>query len=503
MKSCPTCKSTYPQDFAVCPRDATPLEEVGAWSEGTVIRGKYRVLAKVGEGGMGAVYKALHLRFNELRALKVISAVLASDSNFVKRFEKEAVLTRRLEHPNAVRVDDIDEAEDGRPFIVMEYIEGWNLKRVIQQEGTLPVPRVVAIIRQVASALGAAHALGMIHRDIKPENIVLVQTPRGEQAKVLDFGIARIREARAGQIGGPTLTETGVIIGSPPYMSPEQAMGMKSDQLDARSDLYSLGVVMYQMLTGTLPLKADTTMSMLMAHIQTPPIPIRQARPDLPISDSVATLVMSLLGKKPESRPPSAGALADALENIERDSSGWPAGTVAVRPSAAIVTGAPRDASSATPSLLPGPPAVEPALLPTHQSTPPVSAAVPRTSPRLLSWQVWALVGILLILLAGLVWGAYLYGRKRAFEEAHALGHDLMQKHDLEGAIREYRKALKLRPDLDHVRLDLALALEAKGERRAAVEEFEVVCKRNPDLPECRKDYERLLKQLKEGMPRR
>ncbi len=141
MKSCPTCQSTYPQDFAVCPRDATPLEEIGVWSEGTVIRGKYRILAKVGEGGMGAVYKALHLRFNELRALKVISAALASDSNFVKRFEKEAVLTRRLEHPNAVRVDDIDEAEDGRPFIVMEYIEGWNLRRVIQQEGTLPVPR--------------------------------------------------------------------------------------------------------------------------------------------------------------------------------------------------------------------------------------------------------------------------------------------------------------------------------------------------------------------------
>src|SRR6266404_784502 len=127
MKVCPTCKATYPQDYALCPRDGARLEELGVWSEGTVVRGKYRILAKIGEGGMGAVYKALHLRFNELRALKVISPQLASDPNFISRFEKEAILTRRLQHPNAVRVDDIDEAEDGRPFIVMEYIEGRSL----------------------------------------------------------------------------------------------------------------------------------------------------------------------------------------------------------------------------------------------------------------------------------------------------------------------------------------------------------------------------------------
>ncbi|MGH9432347.1 MAG: serine/threonine-protein kinase, partial [Terriglobia bacterium] len=162
-----------------------------------MVRGKYRILSKVGEGGMGAVYKALHVAFNELRALKVIRPGLVRDEVFVKRFRQEAVFARRLQHPNAVRVDDIDEADDGRPLIVMEFIEGENLKGLIGAEGPLPVERVCSVAKQVASALQAAHAMGMIHRDIKPANIVLVPSPEGEQAKVLDFGIAKIKEARA------------------------------------------------------------------------------------------------------------------------------------------------------------------------------------------------------------------------------------------------------------------------------------------------------------------
>ncbi len=134
MKSCPTCRSSYSDSFVHCPRDGSPLVEADVWTDGSVIRGKYQVLAKIGQGGMGAVYKALHLRFKELRALKVMTLELTKDPVFVKRFEHEAVLTRKLQHPNAVRVDDIDEAEDGRPFIVMEYIEGQSLKEVIQRE---------------------------------------------------------------------------------------------------------------------------------------------------------------------------------------------------------------------------------------------------------------------------------------------------------------------------------------------------------------------------------
>ncbi len=315
MKSCPVCHSTYPRDFTLCPRDGTKLVEVGVWSEGTLVRGKYRIIGKIGEGGMATVFKAMHVRFEELRALKVISSELSSDSSFIKRLQQEAVITRRLQHPNAVRVEDIDEAEDGRPFIVMEYIEGRSLKDVIE-EAPLPVERTCRIVKQVAAALDAAHALGILHRDIKPANIVLIQTPEGEQAKVLDFGIAKVKEANLGETAEMTLTGKGRVVGTSAYMSPEQAMGMRGEELDGRSDLYSLGVVMYQMLVGELPLKAESEVTMLIAHMQTAPKPIKLLRPDLP--DFVADLVMRLLEKKRELRPASGRALIEEIEGWER-----------------------------------------------------------------------------------------------------------------------------------------------------------------------------------------
>jgi serine/threonine-protein kinase len=318
MKNCPTCQTSYPNNFMVCPQDGVPLVDVGAWSEGAVIRGKYRIVCKVGQGGMGTVYKVVHVAFEEVHALKVILPALMSDDLFVKRFKHEAVITRKLQHPNAVRVDDIDEAEDGRPIIVMEYIEGQSLKKLIQEQGALPVPRVCSIIKQAAAALEAAHELGMVHRDIKPDNIVLVESPQGETVKVLDFGIAKIKEARNSDAAGMTLTGTGVVIGTPQYMSPEQAMGKRGDELNGRSDLYSLGVVMYQMLTGDLPFKADTTMGMLLAHMQTDPMPIRVIHPELQIPEGIANVVMRTLEKNPDDRPQTARALIEEIEAAEK-----------------------------------------------------------------------------------------------------------------------------------------------------------------------------------------
>jgi eukaryotic-like serine/threonine-protein kinase len=343
VKSCPTCKSNYSDHYSHCPLDGAALVEASLWAEGTVVRGKYRILARIGQGGMGAVYKAEHLRFKELCALKVMAPELAKDPIFLKRFEHEAVLTRKLQHPNAVRVEDLDEAEDGRPFIVMEYIEGRSLKEVIASEAPLPVLLACSIAKQVASALDAAHRLGMVHRDIKPDNIVLLnpglsldhsplpggeggrrpgdgpnhpiaQSPDHPIAKVLDFGIAKIKEGMLETTGiGMTLTGTGMAIGTPQYMSPEQALGKKGDELDGRSDLYSLGVVMYQMLTGELPLQADTPIQMLMAHIQTVPPDIRTRRPDVP--GTVAEIVMQCLEKSPDRRPLTAQAIAEAIVN--------------------------------------------------------------------------------------------------------------------------------------------------------------------------------------------
>jgi serine/threonine protein kinase len=321
MKRCPSCEATFPTDYTLCSRDGKPLVEVGEWAEGTLVHGKYRILAKVGQGGMASVYKAMHARFKEIRALKVISPELASDANFVRRFEQEAIITRRLQHPNAVRVDDIDEAEDGRPFIVMEYVEGRSLRDVIEQGAPLSVARVCSIVAQVAAALDAAHRLGLVHRDIKPANIALVgpgsmPDPSSDYVKVLDFGIAKLKEAHLAdsKVRHETMTGTGMVIGTPAYMSPEQARGLKGEQLDGRSDLYSLGVVAYQMLTGDLPLKADSTLELLMAHISTTPKPVQEVRPDLRIPAAVADVVMRCLEKNRELRPASGQALTEEIE---------------------------------------------------------------------------------------------------------------------------------------------------------------------------------------------
>jgi len=319
MKTCPTCQTSYPDSYQVCPKDSAPLASWGAWKDGTVVRGKYRILGPLGHGGMADVYKALHVTFGEVRALKVMNADFLRDELFVKRFKQEAVFCRKLQHPNAVQVDDIDEAEDGRPFIVMEYVEGRSLREVIQGESPMPVARVCGIARQVASALDAAHRLGMVHRDIKPANILVLSTPEGEQAKVLDFGIAKLRESRASDTtAGMTLTGPGMVVGTPPYMSPEQALGKRGDEIDGRSDLYSLGIVMYQMLTGELPFAADTTVAMLLAHIQALPAPLG-GRPGLKIPEPVASVVMRCLEKKPEARPASAKALIEELERAEKE----------------------------------------------------------------------------------------------------------------------------------------------------------------------------------------
>ncbi len=318
MKICPDCKRSYPTSFAVCPQDGARLSESLEWVEGTLIRGKYRIVAKIGEGGMGAVYKATHLHFNESCALKVMSPNLANDSALVKRFGREAIIARKLRHKNAVKVEDFDETEDGRPFIVMEYIEGQSLKSLMSKVGPLPVLRSSSIIKQAAAALDAAHQLGLIHRDIKPDNIVLVVSNGEEIAKVLDFGIAKIRDSGGGNTVGMGLTATGMVIGTPPYMSPEQARGADSEAIDGRSDIYSLGVVMYQMLTGLLPLKADTPLDMLFAQMQTPPIPIHEARPGLRISAPIGAIVMRCLEKDPARRPQTGRELIEEMERCEK-----------------------------------------------------------------------------------------------------------------------------------------------------------------------------------------
>jgi len=325
MKVCPNCRRTYPADFRLCPHDGGPLIETGMWSEGSVVLGKYQILSKLGEGGMGSVFKALHLRFNEICALKVMSLSLMENATFRRRFEQEAILARRLQHPNAVRVEDLDEAENGQPFIVMEYIEGQSLRKLIEGEGPLPVLRCCTIITQVAAALDAAHTMGMVHRDIKPDNIMLVKGGEDDRVKVLDFGIAKLNRSLTSSLGANpaeasrwvALTETGTTIGTPEYMSPEQVLGKTEEEVDGRADIYSLGVVAYQALTGELPVTGNTPLEKLMAQIQIPPRPIQSTAAASHIPPSLCVLIMKCLEKSRERRPASASALIEELREIE------------------------------------------------------------------------------------------------------------------------------------------------------------------------------------------
>lgn len=314
MKHCTTCQHLFSDALQVCPTDNAPLRVARELEPGMVIRGKYIVLEWIGAGGMAAVYRTRHRLLNEMRAVKVVSIKFAHDEDFLKRFRHEAAIARRLRHENAVWVEDLDELEDGRPLIAMEFLQGNDLRKLIKDHGPLSVERSLSLGAQVGSALSTAHKLGIIHRDIKPDNIFITRDAAGKElAKVLDFGIAKAKEGV--WLDGYTPTQTGVLIGTPEYMSPEQAEGQLGDKLDGRSDIYSLGIVLYEMLTGQLPFRSDTPLGMCMHHLQTIPRPPHELRPDLRIPENVSTILMTALEKRRERRFQSAKEMVTALRN--------------------------------------------------------------------------------------------------------------------------------------------------------------------------------------------
>lgn len=315
MKYCDTCHTTYPNEFSACPKDQAQLRETAEMVEGMVIREKYQIVRKIGEGRMATVYQAKHLTFNETRGLKVLQNRLAQDEAFVNRFKSEAV-TRKLQHENAVRVEDFDFAEDDSPFLVMEYVDGKPLRSVMV-DGPMPPARAAKIARQIALALAAAHKLGITHRDIKPENVLLVQQPDGrELVKVLEFGLAKVREQSTDLLPQyATTTKTAVVVGTPSYISPEQAMGKKGDDIDGRADIYSLGVTLYEMLVGKLPFESATPVGMLVQHITGTPKAPREVRPEIPAA--LSDIVMKAIQKSRDNRYQSADEMAAALEKAQ------------------------------------------------------------------------------------------------------------------------------------------------------------------------------------------
>ena len=272
---------------------------------GRTIDNKYRLDAVLGAGGMGIVYRATRLLIGDAVAIKILHPELVKDAQAAERFRREAQAAARLKHPNVVMVYDFGVTEDGLVYLVMELVEGESLRLVIKRNGALPLDISAEITRQVCTALDEAHESNSVHRDMKSDNIVVRETPHGLRVKVLDFGIARLLDVSTGT---NNLTQTGTVTGTPFYMSPEQCLG---EEVDYRADIYSVGIILYEMLTGALPFNSPTPTAVAVQHATRRPSSLRAINMSIP--PEVESVVMHALEKRREARPQSAGALAHEL----------------------------------------------------------------------------------------------------------------------------------------------------------------------------------------------
>jgi len=299
MKICPVCSTEYGDDVKFCPNDGQTLRSAAPANNlvGQVIADRYHVMKKLGEGGMGQVYLAEHVKMGRRSAIKVMNPSMVHDPDAVARFNREASNASRITHPNVCAIYDFGETPDGLIYLAMEFIEGEPLTDLLEREGALPVSRATAVFLQTAEALQAAHDLGIVHRDLKPDNIMLTRRKDGaDTVKVVDFGIAK---AVGGDEAGQKVTKTGLVVGTPEFMSPEQLSG---DTLDGRSDLYSLALVFYRMLSGKLPFEATTVQETMIKRLTDEPTPLAQARPDLSFPPALQPVLDTALARTPSDR---------------------------------------------------------------------------------------------------------------------------------------------------------------------------------------------------------
>jgi hypothetical protein len=303
---------SFPQYEPVSPRDDEQAAERDALL-GTLLAGRYRIEALIGSGGMGAVYRAAHVHMRKAVAVKVLHKEMTAFPEVVARFEREAVAAGRIEHSHVVSASDFGKLEDGSFYLVLEFIEGQSLARLVSKVGALPPTRALRITRQIVEALQAAHAVGIVHRDLKPDNVMLVDKDDDPDfVKVLDFGIAKVKVEET--VEQPALTQIGTVFGTPEYMSPEQARG---ELVDARADLYTVGVILFEMLSGNSPFKDDDLVVVLTRHLTADPPPLPSN-----IDPMIRDLVLILLKKNREERVQSAAELIERIDVILSATSG-------------------------------------------------------------------------------------------------------------------------------------------------------------------------------------
>jgi serine/threonine-protein kinase len=312
MRLCPQCANSCDETHRFCPSCGFPIGKLAASPDdplvGRTLPGGYVILELVGIGGMGRVYRAEQTNLGRTVAVKIIHPHLAGEENTAARFITEARAASRLNHPNSVGIIDFGKTGDGQLYLVMEFLRGRDLARVVYEEGALSFRRIVDVLRQTLAALAEAHSEDIIHRDLKPENIILEPARSGgDFVKVVDFGLAKMR---AETTTHRNITSPGIVCGTPEYMSPEQARG---DPLDARSDLYGVGVLLYQLLTGRLPFEGDSPTQVVLAHLTAIPRDPREVAPDREIPEALAAVALRCLAKSPADRYQDADELAAEL----------------------------------------------------------------------------------------------------------------------------------------------------------------------------------------------
>lgn len=368
-KTCTSCGKTYTDEMVFCPNDATTLisDESSGDLIGTVIADRYQVLKLLGEGGMGKVYLAKHVRLPQQVAIKVLHLDMVKDSGAVTRFNREAGNAAQIEHDRVARVFDYGETADGVVYIAMEFVSGVTLRGLIDDSRRLPAVRAANIAYQVAEGLDAAHRLSIVHRDLKPDNILVMTDENGaDRCKVVDFGIAKATKSTETQ-----LTQMGMLVGTPEYMSPEQVLG---EQLDGRSDVYALALVAFEMFTGDLPFEGNTPERKLTARLIQDPRPLSEVAPDVDWPESLQAAFDHALVREPENRSATALEFANDIVNAVEEWTGLSVLRARTPMSTTAIVAAANESTSAM---------ARPAAAPSRTAaTPAKSAASPVTSTR-------------------------------------------------------------------------------------------------------------------------